>query len=150
MLNWKLNTLKFSYNIWFKYEGHRHKSRSFIQPLSLKSPVHVYIYNFWTSRESWMDISFQYLQQSSVHETKQNGLRGRLCTTVQGKVVTPVFLTTIFQSWLSFVFRYQSFQLIKVETHYLTLFRNVIFFLTLKAQFKKTDLKCIAILMYYL
>lgn len=120
MLNWKFNTLKCSYNIWFKYEGHRHKSRSFIQPLSLKSPVHVYIYNFWTSRESWMDISFQYLQQSSVHETKQNGTRGRLCTTVQGKVVTPVFRTTIFQSWLSFVFRYQSFQLIKVETHYLT------------------------------
>ena len=92
-----------------------------------------------------MDISFQYLRQSSVQEAKQNGLRGRLCTTVQGKVVTPVFRTTIFQSWLSFVFRHQPFQLIKVETHCLT-YLQMLYSFWLWRHSQKTDLKCIAIL----
>lgn len=71
-----------------------------------------------TCRESWMDINSQCSQQNSVQETFQNGTRGLLHSTVQEEAPTPVFLTTIFQSWLSFVTHIQAFQFQKVETYY--------------------------------
>lgn len=79
-----------------------------------------------------MDINSQCLQQSSVQETERNGTRGLLYSTVQGEVATPVSLTTIFQSWLSFVTHCQKFKLKKVQTDYYLTYLGILYFFCLE------------------
>lgn len=105
----------------------------FEHPLFYQQPstiIYISIITYLTCRESWMDINSQCSQQNSVQETFQNGTRGLLHLTVQREAPTPVFLTTIFQSWLSFVTHIQAFQFQKVETYYcLKTLENYIFLL---------------------